>query len=86
MSAQPLDYASWIDRERRVRIKILITSPATAGNVFRVCSKCGEVCLCHEEACPNCGSPDIEKLHLDPALLPERIRCLKRFDGMKAEA
>lgn len=77
-------YPAWIERERRIRIKILINSPATKGNLYRVCRKCGEVCLCHEEACPNCNSTDIAGGAYLPSL-EVRVRCRYRFEKLIEE-
>jgi len=52
-----------------------------------VCQECGEVCLCHEVTCPNCGSVDIvhQKIEeIETELLSEqRIRCKYRYENLK---
>lgn len=54
------NYATWIERERRVRLKILRSSLVIQQKQeYCVCSTCGEVCLCHEDKCPNCNQEHI---------------------------
>lgn len=74
-----MDYSSWIARERRIRSKILRTSPLGKDSSYRVCFECNEVCLCHEEECPNCGSTRTGFRRIVESTLEERIRCGKRF-------
>ena len=55
-----IDYDEWVGRERRVRIKFLMDSPAIIKTgKCRVCQECREICLCHEENCPNCNESNI---------------------------
>lgn len=80
-----MDYEPWLERQRRFRLKALAQAPEAAGGRFRLCAGCGEVCLCHERACPNCGGQRIAWGVL-PGGLQEaagRIRCQKRFAGLK---
>lgn len=82
-----VNYDSWINRERRIRLKILSRPPVVAGRaVYRVCQDCGEVCLCHEPACPNCNSvavteQEVEDLEAETGR-GERIRCRHRFERL----
>ncbi len=80
-----MDYGSWTRRERRIRLKILKDSPTVREMaVYRVCKDCGEICLCHEQTCPNCnGTQILEKYLPDTKVqLKERIRCRFRFDNL----
>ena len=88
-----MSYDDWINRERRIRTKILKDSPMIRQTgIYRVCGKCGEVCLCHEMNCPNCYCAIINEegiIDLDKEV-ECRIRCLFRFqhlslEGYKAE-
>lgn len=63
------------------------SSPAIRNDkIFRVCKECGEVCLCHEDTCPNCNSANISNQRLDlendTVYLEDRIRCRYRFMRM----
>lgn len=84
-----LDYAAWIERERRVRTKISQSSPVIQRDkLFCVCAKCGEICLCHEEACPNCNASSIvsQKLaNADDGFIKARIKCHYRFEQIAKE-
>jgi hypothetical protein len=83
-----LDYETWIRRERKIRIRILKSSPQIqTTRVYRVCRDCAEVCLCHEEICPNCGGVAVAELKLGPdeiLNLEARIRCRERFASLEA--
>ncbi len=79
-----MDYSEWIERERRIRIRILFSSlDVKEKGFFRICTVCGEICLCHENNCPNCDSPEIRDMTLvfteDDKALKEKIRCNYRF-------
>ena len=79
-----MNYQEWINREKRLRIKILQSSPVVRNDkILRVCKECGEVCLCHEDTCPNCNSLNISNQILnfedDPICIEDRIRCRYRF-------
>lgn len=78
-----MDYSTWIDRERRARAKILKTSLGSADASYRICLDCDEVCLCHEDECPNCGSKRVSFEKVDQGSLEGRIRCWKRFEMLK---
>lgn len=80
-----MDYPSWIERERRIRLKILEISPAIrSSRIYRVCRECNEICLCHEERCPNCNSPDIDVVELGSGVdVGTRIRCRHRFFNLE---
>jgi len=85
-----MDYGEWIERERRIRVKILFSSPdITEKGIFRACAACDEICLCHEAKCPNCNSSDIGTVTLDfggdDKALRERIRCNYRYAGINKE-
>jgi len=81
-----MDYDAWIKRERRIRIKILNSSPVIQKEkLYRLCKDCGEICLCHEELCPNCNSMDIipqilEIKNTDD--ITKKIRCHYRFNHL----
>lgn len=80
-----MDYEEWIGREKRIRIKLLRDSPVIREKrLYRVCQNCDEICLCHEQACPNCNSNNIvqEKLNDAELLGGERIRCRFRFEHL----
>lgn len=80
------EYAIWIERERRIRCKILQTSlAARERGLYRICDDCAEVCLCHEERCPNCNSPKILQTRILDAEtdLGHRIRCMFRFKSLR---
>ena len=80
-----MDYGLWIERERRIRIRLLQDWPeARIEGIYRVCQSCGEICLCQEDTCPNCRSDVISKEVLDEKELLDgnRIRCLKRYQNL----
>jgi uncharacterized OB-fold protein len=74
-----MDYSDWIERERRVRVKILNSAPLIQNeHMYRLCKDCGEICLCHEETCPNCNSQNIKQQVLafqDIHDIEMKIRC-----------
>jgi hypothetical protein len=82
-----MDYDVWIERERRIRVKILKSSPLIQKeHTYRVCIECGEICLCHEEACPNCNSYNIinQILNITNKIdFTTKIRCRYRFNQFK---
>jgi len=81
-----MDYAQWIERERRLRVRLLMQSPdIRRRGVFKVCRDCKEVCLCHETICPNCGKGSVGEIRMDRAEVArgERIRCHWRFDNLE---
>ncbi len=81
-----MDYGEWIERERRVRLAILQSSPEIdRSGRYRVCEACDEVLLCHEEKCPNCDSVAIVARRLDPTEVESGrwIRCQRRFEGLR---
>jgi uncharacterized OB-fold protein len=85
-----MNYEDWIDRERRVRTKILGSSPEIRKNgVYRLCADCGEICLCYEEICPNCNCGRITMKQLSDTsaevLSGKRIRCRYRYDRLISE-
>ena len=50
------DYDEWISRERKIRIELLKSSSLIReSKIYRICKDCGEICLCHEDRCPNCN-------------------------------
>jgi rRNA maturation protein Nop10 len=80
-----LEYGEWIARERRLRIRLLMQSPdIQRSGLFRVCQQCREICLCHEEVCPNCGGDYIDEQpeDRDQVARGERIRCHLRFQQL----
>ncbi|MFH1033287.1 MAG: hypothetical protein V1806_02160 [Pseudomonadota bacterium] len=86
MAGDDQDYQRWIERQRRYRLKALAQSPeARLRGGLRLCAACGEVCLCHEADCPNCGGADIAWGDLAGGLAAAagRIRCRLRFAGLK---
>jgi hypothetical protein len=47
-------------RERKIRIRLLESSPLIhKSRRYRLCRDCAEICLWHEDACPNRSSKDI---------------------------
>jgi hypothetical protein len=79
-----MDYEKWIKRERRIRYRILRGSPFIRENkIYRIC-ECGEVCLCHEDFCPNCNESHIieKKIEDISKELQKRIRCKFRFEHL----
>ena len=80
-----LNYEEWVSRERRIRIKILKDSPVIRERgILCACDNCGEVCLCHEQNCPNCNSCNIIEKQIDglDAEMCKRIRCHFRFEHL----
>ncbi len=79
-----MEYDDWIKRERKIRTKLLESSPLIYKfGICRLCRDCGEICLCHEDTCPNCSSVSILECKLTDDfedLCNERIRCRFRFD------
>lgn len=82
-----MDYAEWIDRERKSRSALLTSSPEIKNeSICRACKDCGEICLCHEINCPNFGGSkivdhqlyDVEK----EVLSGSRICCGFRFKSI----
>lgn len=81
-----LEYAEWIRRERRIRTKIISSSPTIKEKgCYRVCEDCGEICLCHEERCPNCNLSRISERVLSNLKedAQRRMRCLFRYKHLK---
>lgn len=88
MSGDESSYEAWIGRERRVRARILQqSSQMRQGGLCRVCARCGEACLCHETACPNCGGGEIALRGVDPLALGGAglIRCRLRYERLRAQ-
>jgi len=82
-----MNYEEWIKREKKIRIKILKSSPVIQKeHLYRVCQECEEICLCHEEICPNCNSQNIQlKVILEEENILSKIRCKERFKKLVAE-
>mgnify|MGYP001606625546 FL=1 len=83
-----MDYDGWIERERRIRNRILDNSPVIKNeNKYRVCQDCDEILLCHEEKCPNCDSYNManKNIYVDIQLLKDEIRCWRRFVNLVKE-
>jgi hypothetical protein len=79
-----MGYQEWINRERRIRAKLIVQFHAMGDKKkIRVCLNCREVVLCYETICPNCAlnkivledsaSADLEKLIFN------RIHCRDRY-------
>lgn len=86
-----MHYDGWIERERRIRERLLRNSPLMMEHgLGRVCSNCGELCLCHELVCPNCGSDKIVQQvlteHERKFLATDRIRLRLRFQQLVSSA
>jgi hypothetical protein len=83
-------YSEWLARERRFRIKLLESSPVIRNSgELRVCTKCEEICLCHENNCPNCNSDSIEQRKIeidDMSFIKKRIRCKYRYQNLLSRA
>lgn len=82
-----MNYQAWIERERRIRAKLLTELPVIwEKRLYRVCQTCEEICLCHENNCPNCNSSSIVQVKLNDiereVLSGKRIRCRFRFDNL----
>jgi hypothetical protein len=82
-----MDYAEWIGRERRIRSTLLMSSAEIKNSgICRICEDCGEICLCHETNCPNCGGGKIVDHHFcdieKEVLCGSRIRCRFRFKNI----
>ena len=79
-----IDYDEWIDRERRIRLSILRESNPGQRKIYRICQECDEVCLCHEENCPNCNHANIKEQRIEDieSEARGRIRCRHRFDHL----
>jgi hypothetical protein len=77
-------YSVWLERERRVRLRILGQSPEIAATgLHRLCADCGEVLLCHEDECPNCGGRGLAEARLAPEDLGGRMRLVRRWLSLK---
>ena len=79
-----MGYQEWIDRERRIRVKLIVQFHAAGDKKkIRVCTNCREVVLCYETVCPNCASKKIaleDCLDTDLAkLISGRIHCRDRY-------
>ena len=82
-----MDYEEWISRERRIRKALLMSSPEIKNKgICRMCQDCGEICLCHEINCPNCGGSKIVDQQFNDVereiLSGNRIRCRFRFKNI----
>ena len=82
-----MDYEAWIGRERKIRSTLLMNVPEIKNNsICRVCKDCGEICLCHEINCPNCGGREIGDQQFNDVekevLSGRRIRCQFRFKNI----
>jgi uncharacterized OB-fold protein len=80
-----MDYDEWIERERLIRSKLLNDSTRNLKKkLFRVCEKCGEICLCHEQKCPNCDHNNIITIPINNIgkEIETRIRCRYRYRHM----
>ena len=82
-----MDYEQWIRRERRIRSKFLRDSVVVReSGICRICGDCQEICLCHEETCPNCGGGNLFQGRVESVTSElaggERIRCKHRFDQL----
>jgi hypothetical protein len=82
-----MQYDRWLKRQQQFRIKILESSPTIRiTGIYSICQDCGEVCLCHEESCPNCNSNNIKQQVLKEldrnGLIQKRIRCRYRFNKL----
>lgn len=80
-----MEWEGWIQSERRIRLKVLSSSPAIQETrAYRTSTGCGEICLCHETACPNCNGGDIAEETLEDVasdvLSGRRIRFRYRFE------
>jgi hypothetical protein len=86
-----MGYREWIERERRVRGRLLKDIPLADGKRrIRICRECGEFCLCYEERCPNCDSSNIVPQNLIPVAVEtvdeNQIRCRFRYEHLDAAA
>jgi len=78
-------YEEWIARERRLRLLLLQRSPVIKeSGILHICQDCGEVCLCHEETCPDCNSTNIGEAPLFDltAEAENRFRCRYRYSRL----
>lgn len=83
-----MDYKGWVERERRIRLKILKATEITREErLYRTCERCAEVLLCHEEHCPNCDNHEIVETRIEnlDMEIEQRIRCWYRFERMDEE-
>jgi hypothetical protein len=79
-----MNYETWIERERKIRLKLITDGlKKSEDNIYRVCRDCDEVCLCHEARCPNCDSSNIEERHLMAQCIAMRIRCRYRYANIR---
>ncbi|CAB1057781.1 hypothetical protein D1BOALGB6SA_2536 [Olavius sp. associated proteobacterium Delta 1] len=81
-----MEYADWIKRERRIRMKILESSQIIKkSGQYRICHRCGEIVICHEVKCPNCNCDRISEIRMTDLVreAENRIRCRYRFDHIK---
>ena len=79
-----MSYNEWIKREKKIRIKILQSSPIIQKTyTYRVCQNCSEKLLCHEENCPNCNSNNITNQVLENINIEDKIRCQFRFEHLE---
>ena len=79
------NYNEWINRERRIRIRLLRDSPVIRETkTCSVCQDCGEICLCHEIACPNCNSDKVIQQKVSNVVEEGagHIRCRFRFEQL----
>jgi hypothetical protein len=80
----PGGYQDWLERERRIRLRILGQSPEIgASGMYRICADCAEVLLCHEQNCPNCGGRRLNQGKLNREDLPGRMRLAARWRNMR---
>ena len=80
------DYEEWRECQERTRLALLRSVPSCGGTrPLRVCQACGELCLCHEERCPNCDSHLVAWQDVLDGELADgsRIRCRFRYGRLR---
>jgi|ETNmetMinimDraft_35_1059890.scaffolds.fasta_scaffold104518_2 hypothetical protein len=80
-----MNYDEWINRERKIRISLLLNSPLIQKtDTYRTCENCGEICLCHEDFCPNCNANNViqKKISKTDLISGEYIRCSFRYANL----
>ena len=87
MEGRKIQYDDWIIHQREFRLKLLMDSTEIRQtNIYRICRDCGEICLCREVLCPNCGSAEIDQTRIHDVekevISCKRIRCRKRYEGI----
>jgi hypothetical protein len=85
-----MGYQEWINRERKIRAKLIVQfHAANDTHKIRFCVDCREVVLCYETICPNCASAKISQETIGDRnfekMIASRIHCRNRYQQLLAK-